>query len=330
MSQYKPKSYDELVADAARTLKSALDDGLTRIEIDFPPLPSSVAGYTGSSDEFIDANIQLGLALIKKLNARNGMKGKLVLADAPEKRRASRRFKAAFDLATDVSLGTLDEDPNAAAAAADGSLPSSSITNSRSGGGFFGALQNLLDLDFNAEETGPWMDPCLSDIHVITNASCTELTAVKRYVEKLPPTTPVVLFNLELDTLRADLGLLGFPPKDMHYGFLTQFLPAFYLRQRDYSKSVAVAPFILNYSGALLRIYPGPWQVMLKQGDGSYACVAEGAARFQLGEVKQELQQSLGLQEEEGSTMDFLRKGYKTSTWWEEDQQAEKSTKWRT
>lgn len=29
----------------------------------------------------------------------------------------------------------------------------------------------------------------------------------------------------------------------------------------------------------------GPWQVMLKQADGSYACIAESADRFSLGEV---------------------------------------------
>lgn len=71
-------------------------------------------------------------------------------------------------------------------------------------------------------------------------------------------------------------------------------------------------------------------QVMLKQTDGSYACVAEAAERFTLGQTKEELLVSLGLQEEVGSTMEFLRRGYKTSTWWEEDKELEESSAWRT
>lgn len=35
----------------------------------------------------------------------------------------------------------------------------------------------------------------------------------------------------------------------------------------------------------LPSIFAGPWQVMLRQTDNSYACVAESATRFTLGEV---------------------------------------------
>lgn len=125
---------------------------------------------------------------------------------------------------------------------------------------------------------------------------------------------------------------------------------------------------------------------MLKQADGSFACVAESETRFTLGEViicfhlasclyiisfdsrlisfffffgcvqtKEELLRVLGLQEEQGSSLEFLRRGYKVcsytiksyinlsgesnpvcsktefqaSTWWEEDVEAELSSEWR-
>ena len=89
----------------------------------------------------------------------------------------------------------------------------------------------------------------------------------------------LVFWNCELDTLRSDLGLFGFPPKDVQYDFLSTFKPVFYLRQRDYSKTVNVAPYIINYSGCLFREFPGPWQIMLRQDSGEYACIAEDPTR---------------------------------------------------
>ena len=41
---YKPRSYDVLVTDAARSLACAIDDGKTRLEIEFPPALDVLCG----------------------------------------------------------------------------------------------------------------------------------------------------------------------------------------------------------------------------------------------------------------------------------------------
>ncbi|KAL2651370.1 hypothetical protein R1flu_019498 [Riccia fluitans] len=306
---YRPASYDVLVSDAASAVAYALDSGKLRMEVDFPPLPSSVSGYKGQSDEFIDANIQLAITLGRKLNELKGITSKIVFPDLPEKRRASRIFKSALELTTCISFGCLDDIRGGAAK------------------NFFGQIRNVLDFDFGEDVEGP--QNATPDVYIVVNSTTNELPDVEQYVESFAKSSPVILFNLETDTLRSDLGLFGFPSKDIHYRFLSQYMPVFYIRQRDYSKSIPVAPFILNYSGALFRKYPGPWQVMLKQVDGSYACIAEARERYTLGQAKEELLTSLGLQEEEGSTLAFLRRGYKTTTWWEDDIDLEESSAWR-
>ena len=53
-------------------------------------------------------------------------------------------------------------------------------------------------------------------------------------------------------------------------------------------------------------------QVMLRQDNGEYACVAEDERRYNLGEAKEEMMAAMGLNTEvEGSAMQFLRRGYR-------------------
>ncbi|KAL0918467.1 hypothetical protein M5K25_010476 [Dendrobium thyrsiflorum] len=295
VSVYKPKSYDVLVADAARSLAYGLQEGKTRLEIDFPPLPSSISSYKGSSDEFIDANIQLALAAMRRLQEIMETKPCIVFPDKPEKRRAAQLFKAALDTINGVSLSSLDD------------VPSGPVTS------FFKSIRNTLDFDFADYNEDLWKSNEPPSLFVFINCSTRDLSLIEKYLERDAVSIPSILFNLELDTLRSDLGLLGFPTKDLHYRFLSQFLPVFYIRTREYSKTVPVAPFV----------------VMLKQSDGSYACIAESATRFTLGETKEELLMVLGLKEEKGSSLEFLRRGFKNATWWEEDVESELSSNWR-
>lgn len=301
---YKPESYSELVQDAARAVLAALDDGITLMEVEFPALPTNVDSYKGSSDVFIDANIQYALSAAKEIVA-SGRRVHLLAPDFAEYARSYKLCKPSLDLIPGVTMGHLKE---------------------RKEGDFMTGLQSL----FAGSAPDSKAAGEAADVFIALNTSCVELPLLEEYASGVAAGKPVITWNLELDTLRGDLGLLSFPPKELHYRFLSRVRPVFFLRPRDYSKSVPVAPFIINYSGALFREYPGPWQVLLKQDSGEYACIAEEPVRYNLGDVKEELMAAMGLNTEEaGSAMAFLRRGYKTSTWFEDDSDLEQHKDWR-
>jgi len=179
-------------------------------------------------------------------------------------------------------------------------------------------------------------------MYVIVVASAQELPDVEELYEqiKTPPTDggkePVIVFyNLKLDVLRGDLGAPAFPGKDFQDRFLSRVKPVYYLRTRQYSRSVSQPPFIINFQGCIFRSYPGHFQTLLDTGTGRYRKVVGNDLRPALGEFKEQLTDALreegaiAKKEEEGALFGFLRTGYKTTTWWE-DEREDASLEWRT
>ena len=111
---------------------------------------------------------------------------------------------------------------------------------------------------------------------------------------------PVILFNLKLQTLRGDFGLPAFPPKSLHYDWLSTAIPAYHVLPRAYTRTVTKPPFLINYSGCLFRTYPGKWQVLLEvpdtdNGGGKYERVRWEEKRPALSELRELLGQELQL-----------------------------------
>lgn len=48
---YQPDSFDDLLQDACAAVEAAIDDGQKRMEVEFPPLPSSVSGTPSPFDQ---------------------------------------------------------------------------------------------------------------------------------------------------------------------------------------------------------------------------------------------------------------------------------------
>eukprot|EP00983_Pelagomonas_calceolata_P022020 691236-Pelagomonas_calceolata.AAC.2 len=110
--------------------------------------------------------------------------------------------------------------------------------------------------------SAPYTQPAgqQADTYIVINATSVELTNVREYVNRMAP--PGIL-NAWSDLLWWQPCLPQPHPAlqfQKYRQFLCQFRPVFFLRLRDYSKSVNVAPFLVNYSGALFREFPGPWQ----------------------------------------------------------------------
>ena len=311
--QAPPASFFELQQDCIRSARLARRDGHKLIEVEFPPLPANVLEMDDvSAYDVAEANVNLALEFAKGLLvAEKGALNKIaiMLPDDAEAEFATIKAGGANPTPGVVisSLRRSDPDDNRMF------KPEQLLLN------LFGTKSGIVE---------PLPDV---DMYVCLVASAQELPDIEE-LHMSDPDKTIVFYNLKLDVLRGDLGAPAFPGKDFQDRFLSRVKPVYYLRTRQYSRSTATPPFLVNFQGCLFRAYPGQYQTLLDTGNGRYRRVLGSSTRPALGTFKQQLVDALqdqGVIQEESSTLNFLRTGYKTTTWWEEDR-PEASDSWKT
>lgn len=296
-----PASFYQLNIAAQEAATLAIARGEKLLEIEFPPLPSEVLEMDDvSAYDVAKANLRLAIDF-SKIFAQRGEMVAIMFPDEAEANIAIENYGASnpFPGVRISSLRQSDPDD-------DRVFKPEQVFLSLIGGsaGQVKAIEGV-------------------DMYIVIVASAQELPDIEE-LHKQSPSSSIVFFNMKLDTLRGDLGIPAFPPKDLQDRFLSRVRPTYYLRTRQYSRTKAEPPFVVNYQGCLFRQYPGEYQTLLDIGDGNFRRVESSSFRPGLGEFKQQLVKALedkGVVEKEGDTLKFLRTGYKTSTWWEEERE---------
>jgi len=291
-----PTSFLSLIEQAAAATEKALADGSRLLEVEFPPVPlSKLEDSAISAYDLLSANLQLVLEYAQRLNR--------VLNASPDQSIAITLPDAAERVRATEYLGDAEPAPGVRLWALSGGDAQPSP---------FGFLTSLVKSSDAAVEAAPW-----ASAYIVLGVSCAELPSIRKLAE-LDDSTPIIAFNLKLDTLRGDLGLPGFPSKETHHAFLSRLKPVYYMRPRSYSLSLSRPPFLLSYQGVLFRCYPEGYQTLLDRGQGSYRRVCVQQRRPALGAFKAELTRALKVDDATAASA-ISQTGYKQSTWWEDD-----------
>jgi len=325
--QPAPSSFFELQQDCFRSAELAMRDGYDLLEVEFPPLPASVLELDDvSAYDVSRANLKLAVELARGFVATGG-------GEEGAGRRVTILFPDESEAKISVEALTGEEDVGVVTEVEPGIVISSLRRSEEGDDRILKPEQTFLNLFGGAFRRSGDVKPLDgTDVYICLVASAQELPDIEELHEQVKG-VPIVLYNLKLDILRGDLGAPAFPPKEFQDRFLSRVKPVYYLRTRQYSRSTPSPPFLVNYQGCLFRSYPGQYQTLLDTGTGSYRRLVGSDVRPALGEFKEQLTQALRdegiLAKDEGSALNFLRTGYKTTTWWEEER-PDASMEWMT
>lgn len=289
-----PQSIGQCLQQAVSAAVDAANNGTILMEVEFPPLPADqLEAAETSAYDVSKSNTELAIKFAEAFGRRLDKKVAILYPDTAELERAVEDCGTASP--NNVSLDALRRPFTEATTFQDALL------------GLIGRGESLVQ-------------PPEADAFVCLTFSAQELPDLERLCVLEDYSKPVVLFNLKLDTQRGDLGLPAFPGKDVQWRFLSRAKPVYYLRTRQYSLSVPSPPFVVNYQGAIFRVYPGKYQSLLDSGNGNYRCVQADEMRPALGTFKDTITNALKLKDDDGNKAKrFARTGVKAITWWEED-----------
>jgi hypothetical protein len=342
-----PASFYELQRNSVRAVRLAIRDGHSLLEIEFPPLPASVLEMEDvSAYDVAQANLRLATEFAQSyVNSCTTSSSSSSSTSATTTTTTTTTMKPPL-----VAVLLPDE------AELDIGLESTGLSKNPHPGVIISALRRQPQPDYDEDgdkdtkrtskpmSLWSWFGKSGSGVvrpiegvsmYICIIASAQELPDIEELYNNINHNnhnTTILCYNLKLDVLRGDLGAPAFPPKAFQDRFLSKVKPVYYLRTRQYSRSTSQPPFLVNYQGCLFRSYPGQYQTLLDTGTGSYRRVSGSDIRPSLGEFKEQLTQALrdqGVLAEESSTLNFLRTGYKTTTWWEEDR-PDASNDWKT
>jgi len=316
-----PESFYQLQINSARAAELAIRDGYKLLEVEFPPLPAQLLEMDDiSAYNVAEANLNLAVDFAKSFAAKAPSEDDdvklprniaILFPDEAEANIVVEKAGGGFKPAKGVQIS---------------SLRASDPDDKR----FFKPEQTFLTLF--RKGTGGLVKPIEGvDMYIIIVASAQELPDVEELSNQAPDAV-ICFYNLKLDVLKGDLGAPAFPSKEFNDRFLSRVKPVYYLRTRQYSRSTASPPYMVAYQGCIFRSYPGQFQTLLDTGTGKYRRVLGAKYRPALGKFKEQLTQALeteGVIEREGKVLGFLRTGYKTTTWWEEERE-ESNDNWRT
>mmetsp|Transcript_19803 Transcript_19803/g.59907 ORF Transcript_19803/g.59907 Transcript_19803/m.59907 type:complete len:364 (-) Transcript_19803:26-1117(-) len=292
-----PQTMAQCLQQAQDGTIQAIEDGARLMDVEFPPLAADLMEDPNTSaGDLAGANTRLAIKYATAISQRGGLRVAIMYPDVPELERAVEQCGTATP-APGVSLHSLRKPW----------IEAESVEQ-----GFF-AL-------FGKGKAMVRHLPDEADAYVCLTFSAQELPDVEELCDREEFKKPVVLFNLKLDTQRGDLGLPAFPAKDLQWRFLSRAKPVYFLRTRQYTLSLPVPPFVVNYQGAIFRQYPGPYQCLLDTGK-TFRPVSTSERRPALGEFKETITQALKITGGDGESpaKRFARTGVKAITWWEED-----------